>query len=113
MESLVIKGPKNATVHEHEDVFMECLLTEVSQPAPAREWRLSGNEYIPSTLPVRFFTNSTGLIIHPALCDDDGLTVQCFVVLFNPSTESFVTINSSVGVVHIEAGYACDSRTLK
>ena len=113
MESLVIKGPTNATVHEYEDVFMQCVLTEVSRPEPTRQWRLCGDEYTPSTLPVRFFTNGTGLIIHPAQCDDDGLTVQCFVGLFNTSTVSFVTINSSVGVVHIEGKCAHDSRTLK
>ena len=104
MDSVVIIGPENVTVHEHEDAFMECVLTELSQRnSTSRRWRLSGNEYWQSTLPGRFFTNDTGLIIHPVLLDDDGLTVQCFVTLFNSSTHRFVTINSTVGVLHVEA----------
>ena len=104
VESVAITGPKDVTVHEYDDAFMECVLTKLSLPSTiSRRWRLSGNEYTHSTLPGRFFTNDTGLIIRPVLLDDDGLTVQCFVVLFNSSTASFVTINSTVGVVHVEA----------
>ena len=69
-------------------------------PGNTRKWRLSGKEYTHSTLPGRFFTNDTGLIIHPVLLDDDGLTVQCFVVLFNPLV-GFTTIYSPVGVIHV------------
>ena len=69
-------------------------------PATIRKWRLSNKEYTHSTLPGRFFTNDTGLIIHPVLLDDDGLTVQCFVVLFNPPA-GFITINSPVGIIHV------------
>ena len=99
VDSVAITGPKDVTVREHGDAFMECVLT----PTTSRIWRLSGKEYTHSILPMRFFTNDTGLIIDPVLLDDDGLTVQCLGVLFNLSTASFVTINSTVGVLHVEA----------
>ena len=96
---MTFTGPKNVTAQVGATSFMKCVVTGVSQ-ATTREWRLSGTEYTPSTLPGRFFTNHTGLIINPVTSDDDGLTIQCFVVLFDPSV-GFITFNSPVGVIHV------------
>ena len=72
---------------------------------PLLRWRLSGNEYTPSTLPDRYFPTSSGLLIYSVSPDDDGVTVQCFIVLYDPSVSPpYIVVNSSIGVVRVVSG---------
>ena len=98
--AVAVTGPSNITTQVGADIFMECTVTGV-EPKPLLQWRLSGKEYTPSSLPKRFFSNSTGLNIYSVSSEDNGLTVQCFVVVFDPSIARFVSVSSPVGVIHI------------
>lgn len=82
-------------------MLMECSVTGV-ETQPLIRWRISGREYTPSTLPDRYFPSSHGLLIYSVSPGDDGVTVQCFIVLYYPSSNPpYTVINSSVGVIHV------------
>ena len=98
--AVAVRGPRNITTQVGADIFMECTVTGV-EPKPLLQWRLSGKEYTPSSLPKRFFSNSTGLNIYSISPGDNGLAVQCFVVVFDPSIARFVSVSSPVGVIHV------------
>ena len=80
-------------------IFMRCSVHVEGDRTPLVRWRLSGAEYTPSTLPDRFNSNTTGLSINPVTHDDDGLTVQCYVLLVD--LPHITARNSSIGVIHV------------
>ena len=99
---MTVTGPKNITTQVGANVFMECSVMGV-ETQPLLRWRLSGIEYTPSTLPDRFFSNATGLLIYSVSPGDNGLTVQCYIVTVDP-TVGITTFNSPIGVVHVITG---------
>ena len=96
-----ITGPRNTTVVEGTNVFIRCSVTGL-KIQPLLQWRISGIEYTPSTLPDRYSPRSNGLVIHPISLNDDGVTIQCFVVVYDNSvTPLFIEVNSTVAVLHV------------
>ena len=95
---IIVSGPNdvNALIGSH--VFIKCTVTGVDNQ-PMVRWRLSGAEYSPGTLPDRFNANSTGLSINPVTTGDDGLTVQCYILVIDPP--NIATHNSPIGVIII------------
>ena len=92
------------TAQEGTNVVIECSVNG-TKTQPLLRWRLSGIEYTPSTLPDRYFPTSAGLLIYSVSPDDNGVTVQCFIVLNDPSVSPpYIVVNSSIGVVHVVSG---------
>ena len=102
--AVTITGPTNMTAQEGTNVIIDCSVMG-AKTQPLLRWRLSGIEYTPSTLPDRYFPTSAGLLIYSVSPNDDGVTVQCFIVLYDPSVSpSYIVINSPIGVVHVVSG---------
>ena len=97
---VTVTGPTNVSALIGSHVFIKCTVTGVDHQ-PLMRWRLSGAEYTPSTLPDRFTSSTSGLIINPVTSDDDGLTVQCYVLLVD--LPCIATHNSPIGVIQINS----------
>ena len=94
----------HVTAQEGTNVIMECSVMRAERQ-PLLRWCLSGIEYTPSTLPDRYFPASAGLLIYSVSPNDNGVTVQCFIVLNDPSVSPPIkVVNSSIGVVHVVSG---------